>query len=59
MTTSKAVKGVVRIPHRYSRTSLHHFDSGARKRPVNLTLNEDAVQQARGMTDEYPSLFRD
>lgn len=23
----------------------------ARKRPVNLTLNEDLVQQAKGMTD--------
>ena len=26
-------------------------DVGARKRPVNLTLNEDLVQQVRGMTD--------
>ena len=27
------------------------YDAGARKRPVNLTLNEDLVQQVRGMTD--------
>ena len=27
------------------------YDLGARKRPVNLTLNEDLVQQAKGITD--------
>jgi antitoxin CcdA len=27
------------------------YNSEARKRPVNLTLNEDLVQQAKGMTD--------
>ena len=27
------------------------FDAGARKRPVNLTLNEDLVIQAKSMTD--------
>ena len=27
------------------------YKAEARKRPVNLTLNEDLVQQAKGMTD--------
>ena len=27
------------------------YDREARKRPVNLTLNEDLVVQARGLTD--------
>jgi antitoxin CcdA len=27
------------------------YNLGARKRPVNLTLNEDLVQQAKGLTD--------
>jgi antitoxin CcdA len=27
------------------------FDAAARKRPVNLTLNEDLVSQAKSMTD--------
>lgn len=27
------------------------YDHDARKRPVNLTLNEDLVVQARGLTD--------
>ena len=27
------------------------YNSEARKRPVNLSLNEDLVQQAKGMTD--------
>jgi antitoxin CcdA len=27
------------------------FDAAARKRPVNLTLNEDLVNQAKGLTD--------
>jgi antitoxin CcdA len=27
------------------------YDLAARKRPVNLTLNEDLVQQAKEMTD--------
>ena len=27
------------------------FDAGARKRPVNLTLNEDLVSRAKLMTD--------
>jgi antitoxin CcdA len=27
------------------------FDSKARKRPVNLTLNEELVSQAKSMTD--------
>jgi antitoxin CcdA len=29
----------------------HGYKMEARKRPVNLTLNEDLVQQAKGMTD--------
>jgi antitoxin CcdA len=29
----------------------HGYKMDARKRPVNLTLNEDLVQQAKGMTD--------
>jgi antitoxin CcdA len=29
----------------------HGYNVAARKRPVNLTLNEDLVQQAKGMTD--------
>ncbi len=28
-----------------------NFDTGARKRPVNLTLNEDLVSQAKSMTN--------
>jgi antitoxin CcdA len=28
----------------------------ARKRPVNLTLNEDLVQQAKGMTDNLSAV---
>jgi antitoxin CcdA len=27
------------------------YDAAARKRPVNLTLNEDLVNQAKGLTD--------
>lgn len=27
------------------------YDIGARKRPVNLSLNEDLVAQARGLTE--------
>jgi antitoxin CcdA len=27
------------------------YDLGARKRPVNLTLNEDLVSQAKGITE--------
>jgi antitoxin CcdA len=27
------------------------YNTGARKRPVNLTLNEDLVSQARAVTD--------
>ncbi len=27
------------------------YDLAARKRPVNLTLNEDLVSQAKGLTD--------
>jgi antitoxin CcdA len=27
------------------------YDAGARKRPVNLTLNEDLVLQAKALTD--------
>jgi antitoxin CcdA len=27
------------------------YDATARKRPVNLTLNEDLVNQAKGLTD--------
>jgi post-segregation antitoxin (ccd killing protein) len=29
----------------------HGYKMKARKRPVNLTLSEDLVQQAKGMTD--------
>jgi antitoxin CcdA len=28
-----------------------HYDLAARKRPVNLTINEDLVLQVRGLTD--------
>ena len=31
-------------------------DQGARKRPVNLTLNEDLVIQAKEMTDNLSSV---
>ena len=27
------------------------YDASARKRPVNLTVNEDLLSQARGLTD--------
>jgi antitoxin CcdA len=30
---------------------MSRYDTAARKRPVNLTLNEDLVEQARGLTD--------
>lgn len=30
---------------------MSRHDTTARKRPVNLTLNEDLVEQARGLTD--------
>jgi hypothetical protein len=56
MTTSKAVKRVVRIPHRYSRTSLHHFDSRAKefllRRGESLS---DEGQQIIGALDELLS----
>jgi antitoxin CcdA len=29
----------------------HGYNLEGRKRPVNLTLNEDLVQQAKGLTD--------
>ena len=29
----------------------HHYNRTARKRPVNLTLNEGLLVQARGVTD--------
>jgi antitoxin CcdA len=29
----------------------HGYNVAARKRPVNLTLNEDLVQKAKGLTD--------
>jgi hypothetical protein len=32
------------------------YNMEARKRPVNLTLNEDLVVQARGLTDEPEQL---
>ncbi|HEY6896600.1 MAG TPA: type II toxin-antitoxin system CcdA family antitoxin [Rhodocyclaceae bacterium] len=32
------------------------YNLEARKRPVNLTLNEDLVQQARGMTDNLSAV---
>jgi antitoxin CcdA len=32
------------------------YDMQARKRPVNLTLNEDLVVQARGLTDNLSSV---
>ncbi len=34
----------------------HSYKTDARKRPVNLTLNEDLVLQARGMTDNLSSV---
>jgi antitoxin CcdA len=30
---------------------MRHYDTTARKRPVNLTLNEDLVTRARELTD--------
>ena len=32
------------------------YNLEARKRPVNLTLNEDLVQQAKGVTDNLSSV---
>jgi antitoxin CcdA len=32
------------------------YDTSARKRPVNLTLNEDLVAQARELTDNLSSI---
>jgi antitoxin CcdA len=32
------------------------FNQSARKRPVNLTLNEDLVRQAKDMTDNLSSV---
>ncbi|HEX4023159.1 MAG TPA: type II toxin-antitoxin system CcdA family antitoxin [Steroidobacteraceae bacterium] len=32
------------------------FDMAARKRPVNLTLNEDLVSQAKSMTDNLSAV---
>jgi antitoxin CcdA len=32
------------------------FDATARKRPVNLTLNEDLVSQAKSMTDNLSAV---
>ena len=32
------------------------YNLEARKRPVNLTLNEDLVQQAKGVTDNLSSI---
>jgi antitoxin CcdA len=32
------------------------YDAKARKRPVNLSLNEDLVEQARGITDNLSGL---
>jgi len=32
------------------------FDTSARKRPVNLTLNDDLVAQARTLTDNLSGL---
>lgn len=34
----------------------HGYDAAARKRPVNLTLNEDLVAQARAVTDNLSSV---
>jgi antitoxin CcdA len=39
---------MMRIPEL---TMKHASDSAARKRPVNLTLNEDLVSQVKSMTD--------
>ena len=33
-----------------------HYDTGARKRAVNLTLNEDLVVQARGLTNNLSAV---
>lgn len=33
------------------------YDRSARKRPVNLTLNEDLVAQARSMTDNLSGMI--
>jgi antitoxin CcdA len=34
----------------------HGFDSSSRKRPVNLTLNESLVNQAKTLTDNLSSV---
>ena len=33
-----------------------NFNAAARKRPVNLTLNEDLVNQAKSMTDNLSAV---
>jgi antitoxin CcdA len=33
------------------------YDTQARKRPVNLTLNEDLVDQVKAMTDNLSSVI--
>jgi antitoxin CcdA len=33
-----------------------NYDAAARKRPVNLTLNEDLVNQAKSLTDNLSSV---
>ena len=35
---------------------MRHYDITARKRPVNLTLNEDLVARARGLTDNLSAV---
>ena len=32
------------------------YDASARKRPVNLTINEDLLSQARGLTDNLSNV---
>jgi antitoxin CcdA len=36
--------------------SMPAYDTAARKRPVNLTLNEDLVAQARAVTDNLSAV---
>ena len=32
------------------------YDASARKRPINLTVNEDLLSQARGLTDNLSNV---
>jgi antitoxin CcdA len=48
----KARVGNMRIERACAGNVKNPYNLEARKRPVDLTLNEDLVQQAKGMTDD-------